>query len=431
MTLPRTLPALLCAALLILSAPLAAQATEVMPLSIDQGDTGPEIGGDDYVAKGNRLLLWLPGEHGISPRQRPTAKALAAAGIEVWMPDLHAAYFLPPGRNSLNEIEASVATRLIDAALASGKRVYVLAAGRSAGMALNAIRLWQGEHAASRPLMGALLLSPKLYLHTPQGGEDAKFLPVVHASNTPIYLLQPESAAGYWRLRQTMDALSTGGSPVILQRLMGVSDGFNTRLDVRPGEEKMTARLPQFLKQGMALLDSYGPVPDKPIALAGKALGAQQAKRHELLHKVADQPQAPSLALTTLDGKPLALDSLQGKVVLVNFWATWCPPCVKEVPSLERLYHELHARGFEIMAVAVGEPADKVRAFLADKPVSFPVLLDSEGAAFRDWQAYAFPTSLILDRQHRIRYAVFGAFDWASGDVLRELTPLLDERPEE
>lgn len=401
---------------------------EPQTLNIPQDNNGPDISIERYDADGQRLLLWLPGEWGVTPRQRPTAEALAAAGTEVWLPDLHSSYFIPTGRYSLNDIEAPVIVRLIDAALASGKQVYVMAAGRTTGLTLNAIRLWQEEHTQPASLMGAILLSPNLYLRTPQGGETAEFLPVVQASNTPIYLMQPENAAGYWRLKDTLQALSKGGSPVILQRLMGVSDGFNTRPETRAGEEEMTAQLPQLLEQGMTLLDHYGPTPMQPANLTQVARGAEHAPRGELLRSVPGGPLAPPLSLLKLNGGTLSLDQLKGKPVLVNFWATWCPPCVEEIPSLDRLYRQLHGQGFEVLGVAVGEPPETVRAFLADKAVSFPVLLDPEGTTFRAWQAYAFPTSLILDREHRIRYAVFGAFDWASGDVVRQLMPLVDAR---
>jgi peroxiredoxin len=67
-----------------------------------------------------------------------------------------------------------------------------------------------------------------------------------------------------------------------------------------------------------------------------------------------------------------------------------------------------------------------MKAFLADKPVDFPVLMDEDGDALRSWGIYAFPTTLVLDRQHRIRYAVFGAFDWSGQEVVDALAPLLD-----
>jgi len=111
----------------------------------------------------------------------------------------------------------------------------------------------------------------------------------------------------------------------------------------------------------------------------------------------------------------------------VNFWATWCPPCVKELPSLARLQSALQAEGFEVVTVAVGETPDQVRGFLADKPVNFPVLLDPEGKTFTAWRAYAFPTSMILDRQHHIRYAVFGALEWDSEEVKAQLRSLMAE----
>ena len=131
------------------------------------------------------------------------------------------------------------------------------------------------------------------------------------------------------------------------------------------------------------------------------------------------------MRLPTLRAGTIDLAELRGKVVLVNFWATWCPPCVEEIPSLQRLYRQLRSEGLEILAVDVGETVASMEAFLKDKPVDYPVLLDSDGEALRRWGVYAFPTTLVLDRAHRIRYAVFGAFDWNSQEVVDSLRPLL------
>lgn len=119
------------------------------------------------------------------------------------------------------------------------------------------------------------------------------------------------------------------------------------------------------------------------------------------------------------------LADVKGKVVLVNFWATWCPPCVEEIPSLQKLYRQLKPRGLGILAVDVGESVQTTEEFLADKPIAFPVLMDVEGEALRRSGIYAFPTTLVLDRDHRVRYAVCGAFDWSSQEVIDTLSPLL------
>ena len=111
----------------------------------------------------------------------------------------------------------------------------------------------------------------------------------------------------------------------------------------------------------------------------------------------------------------------------MNFWATWCPPCVEEIPSLERLYQKTKPRGLEILAVDVGETKEQMREFLKDKPITFPVLMDIDGSALKRWNVHAFPTTLILDRQHKIRYAGFGAFNWSGNEVLKTLEPLLQD----
>ena len=140
------------------------------------------------------------------------------------------------------------------------------------------------------------------------------------------------------------------------------------------------------------------------------------------------RPEAAQFAFKDAGGKDRTLADWKGKVVLVNFWATWCPPCVEEIPSLNRLHERLAPRGFEVLAVDVGDTREQIAAFMRERPVSFPVLLDGTGETFKRWKAYAFPTSLLLDRQHRVRYAVYGALAWDGPDVIELIGRLLDER---
>ena len=381
-------------------------------------------------AQGDRLVLWLPPEEGPAPRQLPTARGLAASGVEVWLPDLHSGWFLAPGSYSLAEVPPVAVAHLIDAAAASGKQVYLVAGGRTGQLALAAARAWQQQPARRGTLGGVLLLYPKLYGRTPQGGEDAQFVPIVRATNAPVFLMQPENSSGWWRIIDAASALQAGGAAVYVQKLPAVSDGFEVRDETRPGEPEMTARLPAMLDNALALLGAIGPAPAVAAALAGPAGSAASAARDagaDLLRPVREPFPAPPLALPDLAGRPVDLAALRGQVVLVNFWATWCPPCVEEIPSLDRLHAQLAPRGFTVLAVDVGEDRATVERFLADKPVRFPVLLDPEGGSFKTWKAYAFPTSVVLDRAHRARYAVYGAFAWDSIEVVEALGRLLDE----
>lgn len=388
---------------------------------------GDEIPVTVRAADGERLLVWLSSEFGSTPRRTALAEALAAQGVEVWTPDLHAAWFLPAGRYSLNDVDpAAVSAIFTDAVGSSGKRVFLMAEGRTVALALNSVRQWQLETDSAGSLAGLLAISPRLYLRTPQGGEAAEYLPVAGASNLPVYILQPQESGGFWRMAEDIKELEKGGSMVFAHRLPGVSDGFHARPEFSDAEAAMTRRLPAMLLSAMEQLEAYGGTPATPAPMAGdSALAPERPDGTTLLRPYPGQGVAPGLRLPGLLGGRVDLADLKGKVVLVNFWATWCPPCVEEIPSLQNLYRRLQPLGLEILAVDVGESVETTKRFLADKPIDFPVLMDVEGEALRRWGIYAFPTTLVLDRQHSIRYAVFGAFDWSSQEVVDALSPLL------
>ncbi len=422
-----------CAGVLLLSLPsLQAMAAEEIEIPLSDGSDAFVT---RYAAEGNDLIVWLPSEFGISPRQGPIAEALAARGIETWLPDLHATWFLAVGRYSLMKLDPAFLTEILQAAREqSRKRVYLMAPGRTAATGLSAIRLWQLEGLQEGALGGAILLHPKLYASTPQGGETAEFIPVASATNVPLYLIQPRNSANYWRSKQIRNRLEEGGASVYLHVLDDVSDGFYARPDYSEEEERMTRKLPELLQRAVMLLSETTEV---PLTAAGMPEQPQTILPEEntatsaaLLKPYRGERDTPPLSLQTLDGKRLELEDYLGKVVVLNFWATWCPPCVEEIPSLERLRALRQDRGLEVLSVDVGEEPGEVRAFLEDKPVNYPVALDPEARAFKAWNTYAFPTTFILDRKHRIRYAVFGAFAWDAQEVLDAVDALLAEQTE-
>jgi thiol-disulfide isomerase/thioredoxin len=126
------------------------------------------------------------------------------------------------------------------------------------------------------------------------------------------------------------------------------------------------------------------------------------------------QSQAPDLKLVSLEGHVMRLSDLRGKVVLLNFWATWCPPCKAEMPDLEALYREYgDAQGFVVVAVNTQEAAAPVEAFVRERGLSFPVWLDGRGEAAAQLGVRGLPVSFILDRNGYIRDA------W-NGQIARE-----------
>src|SRR5512134_3141073 len=102
---------------------------------------------------------------------------------------------------------------------------------------------------------------------------------------------------------------------------------------------------------------------------------------------------APDFDLPTLEGHQLQLSSLRGKVVLLNFWATWCIPCREEMPALERLHQVYQAQGFAVVSIDLKESAEQVKAFFHKHALSFPALLDQNGSVFRDYLVAGMPTT--------------------------------------
>ncbi len=109
---------------------------------------------------------------------------------------------------------------------------------------------------------------------------------------------------------------------------------------------------------------------------------------------------------------PLRLADLQGRIVLVNFWATWCEPCEREMPAMERLYALLSREDFELVAVAIDEQVDEVRAFQDRYRLSFPIVLDSDQSIYRAYQTMGVPESLLIDRSGRIIERYVGPREW-------------------
>jgi thiol-disulfide isomerase/thioredoxin len=141
---------------------------------------------------------------------------------------------------------------------------------------------------------------------------------------------------------------------------------------------------------------------------------------------------APAFSLPTLDrdtgapGDERSLDSLAGRVVLVNFWATWCEPCEREMPAMERLYRALPHDEFELLAVAIDEDVDDVDEFLSRYELSFPILLDLDQTVYAEYQTMGVPESLLVDRQGRIVERYVGPREWDAPEYVARIQALVD-----
>ncbi len=136
----------------------------------------------------------------------------------------------------------------------------------------------------------------------------------------------------------------------------------------------------------------------------------------------------PAFTLPGLDGRMVSLADYKGKVVFLNIWATWCPPCREEMPSMEKLYEQLKSDDFEILAVSVDlSGAEAVRPFMKRYGLHFPALLDTEGKVQHLYGTTGIPESFIIGRDGRIRKVIVGPMDWATPAAVRFFRTLLKE----
>jgi len=135
--------------------------------------------------------------------------------------------------------------------------------------------------------------------------------------------------------------------------------------------------------------------------------------------------------LPDLKGNVHTLDEYRGRVVLVNFWASWCPPCIQEMPALERLQQVMDEQPFDILAINVGEQKYRVWKFVKLVNFNLPVLLDERKNTFNEWGLSVLPTSFLFDRKGNIRYRVVGDVEWDSKEVIALVEALINEEGNE
>jgi peroxiredoxin len=142
------------------------------------------------------------------------------------------------------------------------------------------------------------------------------------------------------------------------------------------------------------------------------------------LKEIPDRPVAPGFALPDIDGVMHRLSDYLGKVVVINFWATWCPPCREEMPAMQRAWEQLRDEGIVILAVNIGENEDQIFTFTGNYAVDFPLLMDQDSSAIRQWPIKGLPTSFVIDPAGRVAYRAIGGRAWDAPKILEQLRAL-------
>lgn len=173
-----------------------------------------------------------------------------------------------------------------------------------------------------------------------------------------------------------------------------------------------------FLRGGLAGLGLA-------LVMAPSAEAAKDPPQSLDLQTPKDQVEAPAFTLADLDGKKVPLRSFRGKIVLMNFFATWCMPCREEMPGMERLYQTYKDQGLVVLAIDMHEGAKTVRAFMRKLQLSFPALLDKDGGVAYMYGIRPIPASYLVSRDGRIVWRAFGAREWDSAEARTYFARLL------
>jgi thiol-disulfide isomerase/thioredoxin len=152
--------------------------------------------------------------------------------------------------------------------------------------------------------------------------------------------------------------------------------------------------------------------------------GPSSAAGDRALTPIPDKPAAPTFDLKDQSNRPQRLADYRGKPVILNFWATWCPPCREEMPSMQRAHQALAKDDIAVVAINVGDDATAIDEFLAEIPVDFPLPMDTESLVAQSYPLKGLPTTYVIDPEGRLVYSAVGSREWDDPKLLDQVRAL-------
>ena len=166
-----------------------------------------------------------------------------------------------------------------------------------------------------------------------------------------------------------------------------------------------------------------------PLGSLSSHAAWEQPELGHHLSPLARPVDAPNFKLEDIDEYEYDFSEYRGKVVLLNFWASWCPPCRREMPSMERVYKKHQDEDFTVLAINQMEDEDKIFAFtgVLDTRITFNILLDTKSSVSHDYDVRGLPTTYLIDKKGRIRYRAIGGREFDHPEVEKIIQSLMDE----
>jgi thiol-disulfide isomerase/thioredoxin len=385
---------------------------------------GSELALHQYPAKGNHLLIWIASGYGLSPRDIQLARGIARQGVEVWQIDFAQALFQVGGSNFMRNLDPRYVVDIIDAAHKQGKKqIVILSHSYGAIPALRGATLWQQHPLQPERLRGVILLSPDLYAAIPELGLEPAYLPIVHSTNIPMMIFQAGKRGNRGQFPHLLQQLKRTNNNVFFKILPDVTSPMYHG-DTSAATMELLQTLPRQIYSVIRLFDGITPPAKVPFYTFQKEHLARLDSR---LKPYRAHPQPNTIALRNIDNRHYQIDDYRGKVSIINFWASWCTPCVEEIPSLNRLRKKMQGKPFQLISINYAEDPKAIKDFLKMVNVEFPVLLDTTGEVAAHWKVIAFPSTFVIGSDGKIHYGVNAAIDWDAPEVIRLLEGLMPQ----
>ena len=373
-------------------------------------------------AQGEYLLIWLAPEYGFRKAHRSLADRLPRHNIEVWQADIVESLFLPQGNSSLKQLDGKYVADLIEYARElTGKKIVIVGDSYAATSALLGARHWQSRNQADPYLVGAILFSPYSYAYIPPLGLPPEYLPIVESTNVPLMIYQAQNSGIVGQFDQLLAKLRTNDSPIYTRMVPNVMSLFYEE-EPTPAMKSSAQPIPASIRQLLSVLARHK-IPAQPVPL--KKTLAVKSGIDIYLKDFNGNSEPAAFTLPDIDGNTMVKTDFTDKVTVVNFWASWCPPCIEEIPSLNRLKQKMEGRPFELISINYAEDRKTVLSFMQRVKVDFPVLLDHSGATAHRWNVITYPSTFVIDRQGKFRYGVNAAIEWDAPELIQKLESLM------
>lgn len=384
--------------------------------------SGDEITVEKFPAKGKYLMVWLAPEYGFRGAHRSLARMLTEQNIEVWQSNIAESLFLPLGSTSIKKMDGKHVADIMEYAhKTTGKKIIVVGDSYATVSALQGARQWQLKKQSEPYFIGAILFSPYTYATIPPLGQLPEYMPIIEATNIPIMIYQAKNNGNIGQFDTLVKKLQQHGNPVYTRMTPKVMSLF---YEDKPTKEMLeqVKPMPLSIKKMIAVLEKH-PVPSTAIEL--KELEEAKSGIDIYLKKYTGSIKPIAINLEDAQGKTIVKNNYQGQVTVVNFWATWCRPCIEEIPSLNRLKQKMEGLPFELISINYAEDKKTILDFMKMVQVDFPVLLDQEGEFAKQWNVITYPSTFVIDKNGNIEYGVNAAIEWDNPELIKKIKSLL------